>query len=75
MSAGRRRHRTLLVVLMVLGAVALHAVLLEWMLSHVALSASALALIVGVVLLKHVGILGAVFRRVRDPREKSSAEE
>ena len=74
MSADRRRHRTLLVVL-VLGAVALHAVLLEWMLSHLALSASALALMMIVVVLKHVGLLGAVFRRVRHPREKSSGEE
>lgn len=72
MSAGRWRHRTLLVVLLVLGAVALHAVLLEWMLSHLALSTSALALIVIIVVLKHVGLVGAVFRRVRS-RERSRA--
>jgi hypothetical protein len=74
MSADRRRHRTMLVVLLVLGAVALHAALLEWMLSHLALSATALALMMIVVVLKHVGLLGAVLRRVRRPREQSSGD-
>lgn len=44
----------------------------EWMLSHLALSTSALALIVIIVVLKHVGLVGAVFRRVRS-RERSRA--
>lgn len=74
MSAGRGRHRTLLVVLLVVGVVALHAVLLEWMASHLALSGAALALIVIVVVLRHLGLPGAVFRGARHRREKSGGE-
>lgn len=75
MTADGGRHRAPIVVLLVLGVLALHAVLLEWMIAHLALSATALALVVSVVLLKHVGLLGAVFRAFRRREEKSGGED